>query len=68
MNALQNEMLNCDNDDLLALYAICIRTFFRGNFEQFKKETELEYIEYAKSRIQPYTYSQYVNRQILALT
>ena len=68
MNALKNEMFNCDNDDLLALYAICIRTYFKGNFAKFKRETELAYLDYAKRRVQPYTYSQWVNRQVLALT
>ena len=61
---LKNELLKCEEDDLLALFAIAKRTYFRGNFSQFTKETEEAYLDYFKNRNNPYTYSQWVNRQI----
>jgi hypothetical protein len=62
-----------DTDDLKALFAACGNSIPRGtNFKAWCNETKVQYKRYVqlKGKMEqfPYTYSQWINRQTIALT
>lgn len=55
-------------DDLKALF-IAARHAYKGyTFEMFAKEAKADYAKYAESRVEPKTFSQWVNGQVMALS
>lgn len=64
---INKEDMQCSVDDLKALFIACKNAYKGYSYDMFQKECKNNYIEYAKTKRFPKSYSQWINGQIIAL-
>jgi hypothetical protein len=59
---------NCDQNDILALFAATRFAHQGMTVEQFTAQTQKDYAAYVARGNAKYTYSEWINRQVVVLT